>query len=97
MSEMVERVARAMASKMFLDWLYDEQCCALCDPEKLRAKRQMLEDAARAALEVIRELDEVMVQRAYEAVEFNDCWQIEDGHDFLKAYQAVIDTALGEP
>lgn len=88
MSEMIERVANAIYNA-------DGSDMPLVPWDDLGPDvREIYLYNARAAIAAMRDPDEVMVQRAYEAVESDDCWHIEDGNDFLKAYRAVIDTAL---
>lgn len=55
MSEVVERVMRAIAEEQHLSWLYDEKACSLCDQSKLDITREHLRRAAVAAIEAMRE------------------------------------------
>lgn len=55
MSEMVERVARAIAENQHQGWLYDQEAVAMLDPERVAKARKFLREAARAAIEAMRE------------------------------------------
>ena len=54
-------------------------------------------DLARAAIASLREPTPKMVASAYESVERDDQWRIEDAADFSKAWASSIDAALSEP
>jgi len=93
MSEMTERAAKAMwevrRAKAQAIGLHLEEW-----GDGYWPKANHIMEEARAAIEAMREPTGPMIDAAYEAVEFNDAWQITDAGDYLKALNAMISAAL---
>lgn len=90
MSDMVERVAKAIAQNQHQSWLYDEKTSSMCDPKKIAAAHEALRNAARAAIESMLEPTEEMTligERAIAAEPLDS--------DAYSAWRAMIATALG--
>ena len=86
MSEMVERVARAIAENQHQGWLYDQEAVAMLDPERVAKARKFLREAARAAIEAMREPDHDMTGNVLRPGE--------DRTFLVELWQRMIDGAL---
>lgn len=79
--EMVERVGQALGA-LLEDWAHGKVTTA---------------DLSRAAIQAMREPSDAQRLAAYEAVEWDDRWDIADDERWAKSWRAGIDAALAAP